>query len=260
MLNQMTLILISVAIFCGCSDSAQDVVPEAKPSVSSAQKKPASPPPSGTKPATDQEFNNPRDVLVPGQITVDVMGMAIPKRAEELGQQFKKAIAKDPNWLLEHSKKNKNRKPGEPLPYDKRMGLTEAEYNEFITMSKKMTMQKMKEVPLIITQKGEDIFVLDGGKELSDLTGIEIDLKQDQVQTPFGVLTERSIINAPEHTALGAWNGVQWRLAQPESNAVAKLAMGKLKQSGRCVIYYDVRKISPEEKTRISHVLNYDAP
>lgn len=105
---------------------------------------------------------------------------------------------------------------------------------------------------------------MDGGTELSDFTGIVIDLKQDQVQSPFGTLTERSIINAPESTALGAWNGVQWKGNLTEADgvtgSVAKLAMGKIKKSGRCVIYYDVRKITPGEKTHISHILNYDAP
>ena len=44
------------------------------------------------------------------------------------------------------------------------------------------------------------------------------------------------------------------------SGTVAKFAFGKLKQSGRCVIYYDVKHISVEGNTRISQVLNYDLP
>ncbi|WP_299462941.1 hypothetical protein [uncultured Gimesia sp.] len=216
---------------------------------------------SATESAASQPVIDPHELLVPGQIMVDVMGLAVPKRAEEIGQKFKQALAKNPDWVLEHSK---NKKPGEPLPYDERMGISKEEYEEFLKLSQKTTMRKMSEAPLIITQKEDDVFELDGGTELSDFTGMVIDLKQDQVQSPFGILAERSIINAPESTALGAWNGVQWKGnpsgANGATGAVAKLAIGKIKKSGRCVIYYDVRKITPGEKTHISHILNYDAP
>lgn len=268
MLNRMTLMLIGGALFCGCADSPENTAEDRNKPAPTSETKPVSQESADDKDvkatAIDHKFEDPHEVLVPGQITVDLMGMAVPKRAEALGQKFKQAMAKDPNWLLEYSKKNKNRKPGTPLPYDAKMGLSKAEYEEFLVLSKKMTMQKQKEIPLIITAKGDDVFVLHGGKELSDFTGIEIDLKNEQVQTPFGTLTKRSIINAPEHTALGAWNGIQWMMEKPDPNGitgtVAKLAVGKLKQSGRCVIYYDVRKATPDAKTRISHVLNYDAP
>ncbi|QDT76623.1 hypothetical protein GmarT_00450 [Gimesia maris] len=250
-LNRFTILTCSVIFCCSCSDAEQA---EPAPSL---EKPEASAIESVSSPAVI----DPHDLIVPGTLTVDVMGLAVPKRAEEIGRKFKQALAKNPDWFLEHSK---NKKPGEPLPHDERMGISKEEYEEFLKLSQKTTMRKMKEAPLIITQKEEDVFELDGGTELSDFTGIVIDLKQDQVQSPFGTLTERSIINAPESTALGAWNGVQWKGNLTEADgvtgSVAKLAMGKIKKSGRCVIYYDVRKITPGEKTHISHILNYDAP
>lgn len=259
-LNRLIFILIGTVIFSGCNDSQQNRTTEAPHTTPAVKAKPA-PATTSSKAASD-EFTDPREVLVPGEITVDVMGLAVPQRAEEIGQKFKQALSKNPDWLVELSKK---RKPGEPLPYDERMGISKAEYDEFINLSQKLTARKMKEAPFSVTQKSEDVFVLDGGKELNDLTGIEIDLKQDQVQTPFGTLTERSVINAPEHAALGAWKGVQWQRTQTDSNGitgtVAKLAIGKLKQLGRCVLYYDVRKMTTDgKKTRISQILNYDIP
>ncbi|MCA9005273.1 MAG: hypothetical protein KDA70_08355 [Planctomycetaceae bacterium] len=250
-LNRLTILSCIVIFCCGCGNAQQS-----EPASSAVK-----PEASATATIASPPVIDPHELLVPGTITVDVMGLAVPKRAEEIGQKFKQALAKDPDWFLEHSK---NKKPGEPLPHDERMGISKEEYEEFLKLSQKTTMRKLNEAPLIITQKEADVFELDGGSELSDLTGIVMDLKQDQVQSPFGTLAERSIINAPESTALGAWNGVQWKGnltdADGVTGSVAKLAIGKIKKSGRCVIYYDVRKITSGEKIHISHILNYDAP
>ena len=192
---------------------------------------------------------------------MDLMEIAAPPRANELGQRLQQAARANPDWWLEHVKKAK---PGEPLPYDSRIGLTDSEYNEFLALSKKMTTQKKAESTLTVAAKDDDVYVFNGGHALPDFNGIEIDLTNDVVRTPFGVLTERSEINAPEDSALGAWIGTQWKLERPGSNGItgtiAKLAVGKLTQSGRCVIYYDVKHVSLDGRTRISHVLNYDVP
>jgi len=259
--KRVVFTLVILFTFCGCSDALQatsDEVanPASRPVLNTVPKQPSST--TTTKP---HKFNGPRDVIVEGHLTVDVMEIAAPPRLNELVRRFQQALGENPGWWLEHVK---NSKPGEPLPYDSRLGLSEAEYNEFLALSKKMTVQKKSEASLTITTKADDVYVFDGGQMLPDFSGIEIDLTNDVVRTPFGILTERSEINASEDSALGAWVGTQWKLEKTDPNGitgmVANLAVGKLKQSGRCVIYYDVRKVSLDGKVRISHVLNYDMP
>jgi hypothetical protein len=259
-LNRVALTLIIGVLSCGCADPPEATTDEVAQPTSIPG--PNSIPKQGSAATRVEayEFRGPRDVMVEGRLTVDVMEIASPPRASELAQRLQQAAREDPDWWREHVKKAE---PGEPLPYDSRLGLSEAEYKEFLALSNKMTTQKKAEATLIITEDN-DVYVLDGGQALADFTGIEIDLDNDLVRTPFGVLTKRTEIEASEGSALGAWAGTQWRLEDPDSNGivgtVAKLAVGKLKQSGRCVIYYDVRKISPGGKKRISHVLNYDVP
>lgn len=247
--------------FCGCSDgprgtTAQIAKPAPTPSTNSAPKQLS----AAIRPKT-RKFTGPHDVIVEGRFAVDVMQMVGPPRANELAQRLQQVVRANPDWWLEHVKKSK---PGEPLPYDARLGLSEAEYDEFLVLSSKMTTQKKDEAMLIVAKKNDDAYVFDGGQALPDFTGIEIDLKNDWVRTPFGVLTERSEIDASDASALGAWVGTEWKLVKLDANGVtgtiAKLAVGQLKRSGRCVIYYDVKKISPDGKTRIAHVLNYDVP
>lgn len=178
--------LIVGIMSCGCSDSPQAVTEEATgPAVTRA--------PNGTAKQTvaptpiKVEFRGPHDVIVGGKFTVDVMELAAPPRANELNQRLKQAVGQNPNWWLEHVKKAS---PGEPLPYDARLGLSKTEYDEFLELSKKMTTVKKAEATILVVDKGDDVYVLDGGQQLQDfITGIEIDLRNDKVRTPFGNLT-----------------------------------------------------------------------
>jgi hypothetical protein len=74
-------------------------------------------------------FTDPRDIIVAGSVTVDVMDISAPPRIREILQRFQKAIEQNPSWLLEAVKESRS---GGPLRYDPRMGLSEAEYKEFL--------------------------------------------------------------------------------------------------------------------------------
>lgn len=258
MLTRIVLILL-VAV-AGCAESAKPQSADA-PNSTPTSDKPRAEAKEPAATSASHEFNGPHEVFFAGRLTVDVMEMMAPQRATELAQRLQQAARENPEWWPEHVKKAKR---GEPLPYDSRLGLSKAEYDEFLTLSKQMVAQRKSETTLAITVTEDGVYVLDGGEALSDLTGIEIDLKMDVVRTPFGDAKKRSEINAKDGSPLGAWNGVQWKLEAPDANGmtgtVVKLAVGKLESSGRAVLYYDVRKIGRDGKTRISHVLNYDLP
>ena len=100
---------------------------------------------------------------------------------------------------------------------------------------------------------------------MADLTAIEIDLQNDLVRTPFGVLTERAEIHAGEDSLIGAWDGVRWRLEEAKEIdlsriAYADLTVGRLRGSGRCVISYNAGRGNAEGVTGIRHILLYDPP
>lgn len=206
-----------------------------------------------------KEFRRPEDVISEGRFTVDILELVAPARLNELALRFQQAAQENQEWFLEHVQKAA---PGQPLPYDARFGLTESEYAEFLELSKVMTMQKTSEATLKIASIGDGAYQLDGGRKLADFTGIVIDLKNDRVQTPFGDLTEKSVVNSTEKSAIGLWTGVQWKLdafdEEKMDGVIAKFSVGKLNETGRCVIYYDVRAIGSDGQARITHVLNFD--
>lgn len=192
---------------------------------------------------------------------VDVMEMLLPPRAAELAARLQRAIRQNPEWVLAQVQ---SAKPGEPLPYDARLGVTKEEYDEFLALSQQRTMQKKRNAKITITMQADDVYALDGGDALPDLNGIVIDLKNDLVRTPFGIAKERSEINTTDKSPLGSWRGIQWALDDVAPDGIdaifAKLAIGRQTRTGRGIIYYDVKIRSSEGKNRISHVLTFDLP
>lgn len=257
--QRVVLALLATSLFCGCGDgkSAAPTVPispvESSESNNATTKRDAAGAPA--------EFRDPHDVLAAGRFKVDIMELAFPERAAELATRMQDAASKNPDWWLEFVQ---NAEPGMPLPYDSRLGMTEDEYSEFLDLSEQVTARKKGEAILEIVSKGEQAFVLDGGESLPELTEIEFDLARDNVRTPFGVASQRSEVNATEESALGAWSGIEWKLDElaPDGikGATVTVSIGNLKPSGRALLYYDVKKLTPEGKVRISCILNYDVP
>lgn len=204
----------------------------------------------------------PGNVIPVGRIAADVMEYGTPWRVTELVKRRGEAIRQNPQWWNEHMK---NVKPGERVPYDARMGLTPEEYDELQTLSKKTSTRKKADATITITSKGNDVYLLDGGPSLPDLTGIEIDLKNDSVRTPFGVTGKQGAYKISESSPTGAHTGVRWKFATPdagdEAGATVALSFGRLEPSSRGILIYYVKKLTPpEEKKRLNIMLYYDLP
>ncbi len=163
MVTRIVLTAILAMAVTGCSESPEASTDLAASSAAESQPNGAGDSGVVATGSVDSEFHGPREIVVEGRLTVDVMENALPLLATELAARMQVAIAKNPQWWAEHVKKAQ---PGEPLPYDPRIGVTESEYKEFLTLSKKMTLQKTTEATLAISRKGDDVYILDGGPVL----------------------------------------------------------------------------------------------
>lgn len=196
-----------------------------------------------------------------GRFAVDVMELSTAPRFAELALRMKAAIQRDPEWFQMHVQTRSA--PGMPLPYDSRFGISEAEYGELLNAGTQASYQKSGEAVLVVTATERGTYVLDGGRQMSDLTGIELDFANDRVVTQYGVLDARSDLDAPDTTALGAWKGVQWKKHSANQLAVLStdFALGRLHDSGRGVLLYDVKKVQADgSRVRIDLVLTYELP
>lgn len=178
-------------------------------------------------------------LLPSAKCNVDVMGLAYPKRFLELTEKFQNAIATNKDWLLDYIKKNA--KDGEPLPYNSNFGLTKKQYEEFLALAEKRTLEKIGSGTLQVRTNLSG-YEFDGGSTLNDLNGIKINLKDLTILTPFAVLKNPTRKESQGGPALGAYSGYQWDFEQSDLDkgdvTEASFLIGKLKESGKYFIYY----------------------
>lgn len=201
-----------------------------------------------------------REVIPKGPVQVDVMQLGLPRRALDLAQRLEANVAQHPKWWSEHVQ---NAPEGEAIPYDPRMGITEAEYAEFLELASIGSLVKVGEATLDFQWLGSRRVRLGAQGELAALNGIEIDVVLQRAKTPLGALPERvEIHNTSESGPTGPWRGVQWSgeiVAQDLSfGASIQLAIGRLSRDDRAILYYDAHWIDGDLVDRVSLILLYE--
>ncbi len=106
--------------------------------------------------------SDPNVALVPkGAVPVDTMQVPVSPQMQALADKFQAAIAKDQAWWVDYVAKTP---AGEPLPYDKRMGLTEAEYKEFLSFADKGRLTRISQTTMTVKAETPSRFRFDGAK------------------------------------------------------------------------------------------------
>lgn len=190
-----------------------------------------------------------------------MLEIVVSDRQAELTTRLIQAAQTDPAWW---EAQLREAQPGEPLPYDPRCGLSEAEYKEFLTL--RPSFRKAGEATLEVTANGARrlaFAVVDGGKQTDWIAGYEIDLEQDVVRTPWALLANRSESHIDSGAVLGPWDGVRWNYDQVaedgKSGTVASLTLGRIRASGRCMLEVTVQHLG-EQTFNLRQTLLYDPP
>lgn len=201
-------------------------------------------------------------LLPPAECKADVMGIVFPKRVQELTRKLQVAIATNKDWWLDYIKQNA--KPGEPLPYDKKLGMTKNEYAEFLSLAGKQEMQKFGSAELRVITNAET-YQFSCRKDLPDLDGVKINLKDMTVTTPYAVLTNLVPDTSESGGVMGPFSGYQWKFEEGDGGlnniTTASLLIGQAKNTGRNFIYYKggiVRSNNAVSNTLI--LILYDKP
>ena len=203
----------------------------------------------------------PKQLIPTGPVAAKVMEVATSPRAEELTAKLEAAVANNAEWW---QKFVADAPAGEPLPYDSRMGLTEAEHAEFLGLANTLTLRQADKKLLYFGWSSDTEVVLDGRGALPELSGLRIDLAADSVTTQFGVLVNRTEVNntSPD-SPTGPWSGVRWSLesGDPTFGVSAQFNMGRLAQSGEGILYFDAKEIRDGSITRTAtYILFYPLP
>lgn len=207
------------------------------------------------------------ELLAPGEHAADVMEVVVPGELSVLAQKFRQAVAAQPEWFAEWSRRHAD---VHPLPYHQNFGLTADEYARLNSAQGAMELRKKAESRLVF-DLSPDAKVTLRGDALGRWSGTTVDLQSGILTTPLGITATRSPIEKTEDDRLtGPWTGVQWRMDTNPAVAPAAAggaggrsafswSLGRTKRDGRGLLY--ARHVSSDANGRRSEetiVLSYD--
>lgn len=183
----------------------------------------------------------PLDSYLPksGKIEGHVMRLGVAPEDQAIDRQFRAAVQNNMDWFQKFVRGNK---AGQPLPYDRRMGITEAQYHELQHM--KADFQPGAPVEISVRKGADGSIAFNSSNEAaSALKGVTFPPDGKAAETPFGKLAIVSEIHQKNGNApIGVWNGVEWAKVEPmdAEQPSSKIAFGKREPSGEGVMYYQI--------------------
>jgi hypothetical protein len=178
------------------------------------------------------------DVLPTGRCEIELMTLQYTDRAQELALKLQAAVATNQDWFLEYIKKAK---PGEPLDYDPRLGLTKEEYAEYLREAESRHLVSTgTRLPCIFRRKG-DLLSLDIGDTNSPLNKIRLNTVTEELFASVGkvgmpIWRTSDNTNSP----LGAYDGCSWEYEKDDLESydvrIVKLDIWRLKP-GRKILW-----------------------
>ena len=184
----------------------------------------------------------------PGKIEGHFMRVTYPPRETELFKKMQAAISQDRQWF---SDAIKNTKPGEPLPYDPKLGLTPDEYKEFLDLGRQATLKEVLVREINVVRNADNSISLDGGDDLKQLAALKFNAAQDTISTPYGDLSKPKAVDDSakgKGGALGPYTGVIFGMEGGEEGSTidnisgrsVSVTLGKFAGPGKHFIYYNV--------------------
>jgi hypothetical protein len=182
-----------------------------------------------------------QNVPVKGQIGV----VMPPPEIEKYIAKVEAAARKDPKWFREFSGQSK---PGAPLPYDERLGLAKAEYDEYLALWEKREFKPREQVMLLLRQSAGDTWSITSTGAGSVFSTLRYNSKGDLFRSPNGEMKRIDDIKADSSSILGAWSGLEWKFEEETGLGKIKenFALGRLADNKHGLIIYRAQELSSE--------------
>ena len=181
-----------------------------------------------------------------GTISGHVVTFSVAPEDQAISRQFRHAVQDNMDWFKKAVTSNA---PGKPLPYDRRMGITEAQYQQLQHMKSNVATGASVDVAVERAADGTVRFAPkgDGAAMLKDVT---FPPDEKSATTPFGTLTIVNPIHQADASApIGVWNGTEWaQVADTDAKPSVKIAFGKREADGSGVLYYQVSPYGGHEE------------
>lgn len=180
-----------------------------------------------------------KDTPVKGQIGA----MAQPVEIDKYIAKVEAAARANKEWFTEFLS---NAKPGMPLPYHEKLGLTKEEHAEYLKLWNQREFKVSEEVMLLLRQSSGDTWTVTATGRASTLSTLRYDSAKDVFRSPNGELKRIEDIKADASSVLGAWNGREWRFEEETSLGKTKenIAFGRYNDNSYGLIVYRAQEMT----------------
>lgn len=194
------------------------------------------------------------------------MRVVYPPRAVELFRKMQASLARNPDWVSAAVKANK---PGEPLPYDEKLGLTPEEYKDYLALNKQATLKEILVRDIRVIRNADNTISLDAGEDLKPLRELRFDPARNVISTPYGDLERPRAVDHSGKDAgsvfgpytglfLGMEGGDENSSIEIPSGRTLSITLGKLTGSDKHFIFYNVMVLENGRRTTgIDMILEY---
>ena len=191
--------------------------------------------------------DGPLDAYLPKSGTIEghVMTLSVAPEDQAIDRQFRTAVSNNMDWFKKAVMGNK---AGQPLPYDHRMGITEAQYQQLQHM--KADFHPGAAISIKVDRTDGKVSFASSDPAAAALTKVTFPASETAAETPYGKLDIFNRIHQDDTRApIGVWTGAEWAHVAPthdeaaagtEESPSAKIAFGKRDPSGEGVMYYQV--------------------
>ena len=182
-----------------------------------------------------------QNMPVKGQIGV----VLPPPEIDKYVAKVEVAAKKDPKWFREFSG---SAKPGAPLPFDEKLGLTKTEYDEYLALWNKREFKPVEEVMLLLRQTSGDTWTITSTGAASTFSTLRYSAASDTFRSPNGPMKRLDDIKADASSILGEWTGAEWKFEEETGLGKTKenFALGRFVDKKFGLIVYRAQELSTE--------------
>jgi hypothetical protein len=187
-----------------------------------------------------------RDLLRADTPVKAQIGMVIPpKEIDKYVAKVEASARQDVAWFREYTK---SAKPGIPLPYHEKLGLTKEEYASYLALWEKREFKPVEEVMLLLRKGAGGSWMITATAGASAISTLRYDEAADVFRSPNGEMKRIDDINSNPHTVLGAWSGKEWKFEEESSLGKTKenFALGRMTGQPYGLLIHRVQELSSE--------------
>jgi hypothetical protein len=161
----------------------------------------------------------------------------------EISAKMLKAAQQNKEWLVNYLKSRSE--PGKPLPYHPNLGVTEAEYREFLEQAPKAPLKEVARFEIKIVKGAGGEMKLDTQGKVPLFEQCSFYPGEEKIVIPEGTLEKPDTSGKPDGGGIiGPWRGLTFRLYDGERSVTGEphtsimICIGNRISDGTAFIYY----------------------